>query len=94
MYLFSGEATCLKVIPALEVMSVNAIFPCGGVAGGEGKKAVTTKIKSKRYFKMTFVGAALRGRPGIFPRKSKLPMGGAATEGRPLQLIFRAGFFF
>src|SRR5215813_15511102 len=49
MYFFSGEATCLNVIPACVVMSVKVILACWDGVIGVNKDAVNISIMSKTY---------------------------------------------
>jgi len=61
MYFFSGEATCLKVIPAWAVMSVKAGFAGCGVSTWEDKNGTKARIANKEYF----LKIILQGRPYV-----------------------------
>lgn len=91
MYFLSGDATCLKVIPAWAVMSVNEIFDgCVG-AGDDSDKAISVRIRSKEYFKMIFVG-----RPSAAARllNTTRNVNTGGHGGRPYKLVIGSCFFF
>lgn len=49
MYFFSGDATCLKVIPAWLVISVKLIFDGWRLADCDGNKGKSARIARKGY---------------------------------------------